>query len=950
MVDEATTWGALLNRRRDASFIGREQARADFRLNMVYEVPPTLLFFVSGPEGIGKSALLARYRTLAEEYGFLIGRVDGAQARADPEGAALSAMAAISSQFADQGTPLTTFHEQYTDYLDALGAIAEDPQAPAAPLDWFEGVSAEGEWHQRFWTPYLATRFSARLLPVLREPVQSLTSVFVSDLNAWASIRNLVLFFDDWQALAPMLEPWLIDLLQAGELHINVWLVIADVEPPGEPWQGLSQVMLVQPLPPLSERDVLAYGRIHPIRGWDHPTEAYAITRGVPLLLKLLMEADSIPSHDHSVPGEGISAVDAYLASLDGMRREAVLRSAAARRLSPQVMTTLLGDDGEAAFDWLTRSPIVVAQGDTWVYHARLRDRVRTWAQRAHPEGWMAAHGRLSAYYRNLDEDAFARGRGKIARERIRRRELLYHRLIAGGDEGRNEAQQAFLDALRADYRWAAEVVAIWQAAAETPGAPDAVIVWASRLSQGWAALRARDWTSALTFCDTILDSEALDESLQPAYRRLRNWIAGQLGLPLDEQEKVGEQDVDTDVVDVKSEPAALEPGPQRAGVATALASSAGVVSSPPSSTTDAESMKEPVEAPSTASTSEKPIPPSSEAIPESDDVLTAGKSEVSVPPEPAVDEDAAPEPPADQMAAKAEATLERANALFKEGDYLGAIQIYSRAIDQDPNKVSAYFNRGLTHLKLNDLRAALDDFNKVLSLDPGNPSAHYQRGMIHVRREDLTAAIEDFNGALSAMPESAALYAQRASAYYQLQAYQRAVDDYTQALTLRPEDVTFLLNRGLTYVALEEVEQALDDYDRAVEQAPDNALAYYYRGQAYIQQDAERQALEDFDEALRLDPENAEIHTGLGMVHARMLNFGRALDAYERAMALDPENARTYYNAACAAALSEREDQALAWLERAIALRSRYRIMARQDPDFSFVRDHPAFQRLTSE
>jgi Flp pilus assembly protein TadD len=115
------------------------------------------------------------------------------------------------------------------------------------------------------------------------------------------------------------------------------------------------------------------------------------------------------------------------------------------------------------------------------------------------------------------------------------------------------------------------------------------------------------------------------------------------------------------------------------------------------------------------------------------------------------------------------------------------------------------------------------------------------------------------------------------------------------------------------------------------------------------MQQDEERQALEDFEEALRLDPNNAEILTGLGMVHARKLDFDQALDAYERAMSLDAENARTYYNAACAAALSEREEQALAWLERAIELRSRYRIMARQDPDFSFIRDHPAFQRLTT-
>jgi tetratricopeptide (TPR) repeat protein len=939
MVDEATTWGALLDRRRDVSFIGREQALSDFRLNMVHEVPPALLFFVLGPAGIGKSALLSRYRALAQEHGFLTARVDAAQAIADPENAVLTTMDAIASQFADQGTPLTTFCEQYADYLDALDAIAEDPQAPALPLDWFEGVQVEGDFYQRFWTPYLATRFSARLLPVLRQPVQSLTSVFVSDLNAWASIRDLVLFFDDWQALGPMIESWLIDLLQEGELHVNVWLVIADVEPPGGAWQALSPVMQTQPLEPLRERDVRAYGQAHPAVGGDQVTEAYATTRGVPLLLDLWAEIGSPVL-------QGDPVVDAYLGSLEGLPREAVLQSAAARRLSTPVMTALLGDHGENALAWLVRSPLTVTQGDALVYHARVREGVRAWAQRTQPEGWTSAHARLGAYYENLEEDAFERGRGKHAKRRVRTREMLYHQLVAGGTEGHVQAQQAFLDALRADYRWAAEVVAIWQAAAVTPGVSDAVTAWASKLARGWEALQARDWTSALAFCDEILGDESLSEALQPGYRQLRNWIAGRLGLPLEEEEEAVEA---PEVSELETEEAQDLVG------ATGLEASVAAEPSqtPPASLPDASA----------------DAPPDQETEPAAEDEempksLSSPEDAAGAPPSPSEAEPSAPpesEAPEDQeepeselvedrMVAKSQATCERANALFKEGDYLGAVQIYSRAIDQDPGSISAHFNRGVTHLKLNEVAAAIDDFSQVLSLDPDNASAHYQRGMAYVRREDLTRAIEDFDAALALMPESAALYAQRASAYYQLQAYQRALDDYTRALDLRPTDITLMLNRGLTYLASGDIEQAIADYDRAIEHAPDGALAYYYRGQAHMQQGDERQALADFEQALRLEPDNAQIHTGLGMAHARMLDFEQALDAYERAMALDSENARIYYNAACAAALSEKEDQALAWLEKATALRSQYRIMARQDPDFSFIRDHPAFRRLTSE
>lgn len=948
MVDEATTWGALLERRRDVSFVGREQAIADFRLNMVHEVPPALLFFVYGPEGIGKSALLARYRGLAEEHGFLTARIDGAQAQADPESAVLAVLNAIAGQFADQGTPLTTFAEQYADYLDALDAIAEDPQAPAPPLDWFEGVHVKGEWHQRFWTPYLATRFSARLMPVLRQPVPSLTSVFVSDLNAWASIRRLILFFDDWRTLGSGVQRWLVELLREGALHINVWMAIADVAPPDDVWRGLAPVMRTQPLDPLSEREVRDYGRIHPSLSGDCAAEAYAVTRGIPLLLDLLAEVESLVPYAEDVP-----IVRSYLDSLESLKREAVLESAAARRLSPRVMAALLGDEGETAFTWLKRSPLLVAQDDAWVFHARVRDRVRAWAYETQPEDWMAAHARLGAYYQNQDEDAFERGRGKRVRRRVRTRERLYHRLVAGGMHGQVQAHQAFLDALRADYRWAAEVVAIWQAASETPGAPESVTAWASRLTKGWDALRAKDWTSALAFCDEILGKEALDASLQTGYGRLRNWVAGRLGLPLEEEDLEPEEEATQEVAaatasdaSVAAESLTLETATTEPGVES-MAEHAAQDAEPAAQTAEpAVQTAEP--AARSPEPSETVLSSSAGAAGGVETPLEAA-SEAQAPPEPDIPEESAEESFGARMIAKAQATCERANAFFKEGEYLSAVQLYSRAIDQDPSTVSAYFNRGLTHLKLNEIGAAIDDFSQVLALDPENPSARYQRGMAYLRRDELTLAIEDFEMAISVMPKSAVLYAQRAIAYYRLQAYQRALDDYTEALTLKPTEITFLLNRGLTYMAMGEAERAMEDYDRAIEQAPDHALAYYYRGQAHMQQSEERKAQADFEEALRLEPNNAQMQMSLGMVHARMLDFDQALAAYERAMALDAENARIYYNAACAAALSEREEQALVWLEKAIALRSQYRIMARQDPDFSFIRDHPAFRRLIS-
>lgn len=55
-----------------------------------------------------------------------------------------------------------------------------------------------------------------------------------------------------------------------------------------------------------------------------------------------------------------------------------------------------------------------------------------------------------------------------------------------------------------------------------------------------------------------------------------------------------------------------------------------------------------------------------------------------------------------------------KANLLYKHQDYKGAILLYTKAIEIDPDFAEAYFNRGLTHIYIDQVKEGLQDLSRA--------------------------------------------------------------------------------------------------------------------------------------------------------------------------------------------------------------------------------------------
>ena len=55
-----------------------------------------------------------------------------------------------------------------------------------------------------------------------------------------------------------------------------------------------------------------------------------------------------------------------------------------------------------------------------------------------------------------------------------------------------------------------------------------------------------------------------------------------------------------------------------------------------------------------------------------------------------------------------------KANLLYKHQDYKGAILLYTKAIEIDPDFAEAYFNRGLTRIYIDQVKEGLQDLSRA--------------------------------------------------------------------------------------------------------------------------------------------------------------------------------------------------------------------------------------------
>ncbi len=203
----------------------------------------------------------------------------------------------------------------------------------------------------------------------------------------------------------------------------------------------------------------------------------------------------------------------------------------------------------------------------------------------------------------------------------------------------------------------------------------------------------------------------------------------------------------------------------------------------------------------------------------------------------------------------------QRADTVYRRGEYEEAIANYNMAIRLEPNNPETYHQRGLAKFQLERHEEAIVDFDTALDINPDNAEVYYDRGLAKYQLDRDEEAIVDFDTALDINPDNAEVYSWRAMAKVHIGEREEAIADFDMAINLQPGYANDYSYRGIVKAQLGQVEEAIADFDEAIRYDSNHAMAYFNRGLMKNNLQQYELAVTDFDEAIHLDPNYAQAY-----------------------------------------------------------------------------------------
>lgn len=201
-----------------------------------------------------------------------------------------------------------------------------------------------------------------------------------------------------------------------------------------------------------------------------------------------------------------------------------------------------------------------------------------------------------------------------------------------------------------------------------------------------------------------------------------------------------------------------------------------------------------------------------------------------------------------------AEPYMFRAMAKIQLGDFLGAENDASMAIERNPFLAYAYYTRGFANIKLEKYKEADEDFTYALEYSPGN--SDYLKARIEAREKskNYSKAIEDIRELQKLYKKEYGLSYEIGRMYLQLNDTVSAEKSFREMIAADSSSYTGWSAIGILKMQKQEKDSAYYYYTKAISKKSTYPGDYINRGILNNQRNNFRQALLDYDNAIKYD------------------------------------------------------------------------------------------------
>lgn len=170
-------------------------------------------------------------------------------------------------------------------------------------------------------------------------------------------------------------------------------------------------------------------------------------------------------------------------------------------------------------------------------------------------------------------------------------------------------------------------------------------------------------------------------------------------------------------------------------------------------------------------------------------------------------------------------------------------------------------YNVAQVYAVLGKLDEAIDMYSGAMQMDPNYSEYYNERGGLYLQAGRLEECERDLLKAIELSPPYMEVWTNLAQCYRQMGRHQDAVNAFSRALDCNPRVALALAGRGHAHEALGQVDHALRDYAAALQLNPSQPLVHASRAVLHYEAGRLEASVADLDEAIRLSPKMADLY-----------------------------------------------------------------------------------------
>lgn len=207
----------------------------------------------------------------------------------------------------------------------------------------------------------------------------------------------------------------------------------------------------------------------------------------------------------------------------------------------------------------------------------------------------------------------------------------------------------------------------------------------------------------------------------------------------------------------------------------------------------------------------------------------------------------------------------------IQEENYEKAVELFTKAIEENPNEAIGYINFGNLLSSMNEDERAEKFFQKALTLDEGAATAYYSLANLYYNADRFEEAAKLYEKAIASGIEGADAYYMLGKSFEKEGLTKLSIPYLQRAYELATDDIQVKLSYGIALASLEMFEQAEPVFKEILEMDVENADAHYNLGVLYAVSTSETEsALSHLKEAFTIQPSYEQARYVYDMISLR--------------------------------------------------------------------------------